>query len=281
MMNPDAILLQASPVRRSKTQPRPRQIGLVMVSLVIALGVVRAESGEVERLWEELGSSDPSHADAALAKLAAMPRETLEYAKARVRPAKIDATVVDRLIQQLDDDEFEVRERASQQLEELADLAAPRLRIVVKTAASPEVQRRVEAILEALDGDDLDRSEARIDALLAEVEDKNEKVSQAALDELVRIGKPALQKLIALQRAKINDKPLRARIARALMEIRRLPDLKPRPPHPKRVFVKRVVRLLERINTPDAVALLTACASGDSEAWLTQEAAAALKRLGR
>src|SRR5262249_6532033 len=73
------------------------------------------------------------------------------YLKERVRPvAALTAPQqrrVDRLIADLDNDEFEVREKATVDLEKLGESAVPAMRQVLKNKPSAEVARRLEKLL--------------------------------------------------------------------------------------------------------------------------------------
>src|SRR5262249_16796312 len=56
------------------------------------------------------------------------------------------------LIADLDSDQFTVREKAQRELEILGKMAEPALRRALAGGASPEVRRRVERLLEQLEG---------------------------------------------------------------------------------------------------------------------------------
>jgi hypothetical protein len=58
---------------------------------------------------------------------------------------------VQRLLAELDDDQFIKRERAMRQLQELAELVEPQLRQTLGSSPSLEVRRRVRQLLELLD----------------------------------------------------------------------------------------------------------------------------------
>ncbi len=60
---------------------------------------------------------------------------------------KVDAAQVAKLVQQLGDARFEVRDQASKELEKLGIGALPLLREAAKTATQPEVRRRIEEVL--------------------------------------------------------------------------------------------------------------------------------------
>jgi hypothetical protein len=70
--------------------------------------------------------------------------------KALGQPIKLAPGKVTALITALDDDEFEVRDRASKELAQLGHETEPLLRAALERDVSPEVQRRVEALLAKL-----------------------------------------------------------------------------------------------------------------------------------
>ncbi len=64
----------------------------------------------------------------------------------------LDVARLARLIADLDSDQFETRRRASQALEHLNESAIPALRKALAARPSAEVRRRLEEILERLEG---------------------------------------------------------------------------------------------------------------------------------
>jgi WD40 repeat protein len=108
-------------------------------------------SGEGETLWAGL-TGDAAGAYAAIRRLRAAGPEGVALLKGRLRPATpIDAGRVARLVRQLDDDQFAVRGEAARALGELGDRAEPALRRALEGKPSPELRRRVAAILESID----------------------------------------------------------------------------------------------------------------------------------
>jgi WD40 repeat protein len=108
-----------------------------------------APSAEASRpageLWEELGDRDAAVAGRALAGLAGWPTEAVRLARQRLAPA--DAGQVARLITDMDDDRFGVRERAEGELETLGAAAVPALREALAARPSREQRRRLERLL--------------------------------------------------------------------------------------------------------------------------------------
>ena len=106
---------------------------------------------QLESLWADLAGQDTRKAYQAVAALIAGARDSVPFLQERLRSlATPDAQRVARLLADLDSDAFAVREKASQELEKLGEQAEPILRKALAGGLSPEVQRRVEAILAKL-----------------------------------------------------------------------------------------------------------------------------------
>jgi hypothetical protein len=105
---------------------------------------------EREALWEDLGSDDPSKAYFAEWGLAADPDGAVLLLRDRIRPAAgADDKRTARLIAQLDDDDFDVRERATATLADLGESAEAALRRA-RPAASDEATQRIDRLLRRL-----------------------------------------------------------------------------------------------------------------------------------
>jgi WD40 repeat protein len=100
---------------------------------------------QAEALWSELAGGAES-ADRAMRVLAAAPTRTVALLQAKLKPmAKVDPAHVQRLIAQLDDAEFDLRERAAKELAALDEVALPALRTT--ESRSLEQRRRIETLL--------------------------------------------------------------------------------------------------------------------------------------
>lgn len=107
---------------------------------------------QLEGLWNDLAGSDGIKAFQAIHTLSAAPKPTVDWLQERLKPAdKIDEKRVTALINDLNDDRFAVRERATAELEKLGDLTEPAL-IKVKDSQPPslELLRRVDRLLARL-----------------------------------------------------------------------------------------------------------------------------------
>jgi hypothetical protein len=101
--------------------------------------------------WEDLRGEDGARAYTAMQRFMVDPARSVPYLGKRLRPAaRIDATRLARLIADLDSNQFAVREKATEELEKLGELAEPALEKALASKPSAEVKRRVEPLLEKL-----------------------------------------------------------------------------------------------------------------------------------
>jgi WD40 repeat protein len=105
----------------------------------------------LSQLWTELASADAARAYRAVGTLASAPSEAVNLFSRQLRPATPpDNTRINSLLHQLDDDRFEVRERATKELSGLRDIAESMLRKVLDEAhPSTEARSRLERLLNA------------------------------------------------------------------------------------------------------------------------------------
>jgi dipeptidyl aminopeptidase/acylaminoacyl peptidase len=109
----------------------------------------RLRPGEAEALWANLASDDAAKAYHAVWALALSPAQAVPLLRDRLKPLpSAEPDRLARLVADLDNDRFAVREKASRELEQLAELAVPALRKVLDGQPSVEVRRRVEELLE-------------------------------------------------------------------------------------------------------------------------------------
>jgi WD40 repeat protein len=106
---------------------------------------------ETAALWQAL-ADDAARANRALFGLAAAPAQAIALIQERFPTAwqKSDAKQLANLITELDDDAFQVRERATRELAEAGSDAAAALRKALANKPSPEAKRRIEGLLDRL-----------------------------------------------------------------------------------------------------------------------------------
>jgi hypothetical protein len=105
---------------------------------------------ELERLWAILAGEDAAAAWQAVHELAAVPVEAVPYLRERIQPVAWDPKRIAQLIADLDSRKFLVRQRATEELEELGHLAEGALRKAMMDKPSLEVGRRLQQLLARL-----------------------------------------------------------------------------------------------------------------------------------
>jgi WD40 repeat protein len=101
-----------------------------------------------ESLWDDLAGDDAVAAFRAMQILANDPEGGVALLRRRLRPVpRPDPRAVRALIAELDNDRFDVRERAEDSLRDLDRSAAPLLQESLKTPRSVETRRRLERLL--------------------------------------------------------------------------------------------------------------------------------------
>jgi RNA polymerase sigma factor (sigma-70 family) len=109
----------------------------------------------LKTLWADLAGSDAPRAYQAIWALVAAPKQAVPFVQGRLQErlpptSAADPKRIARLIGDLDDGRFRVREKATRDLEKLGELAEPALRRALKGEPSLEIRRRVEQLLEKL-----------------------------------------------------------------------------------------------------------------------------------
>jgi hypothetical protein len=115
-----------------------------------------------EALWADLAGEDAPRAYRALCRLAEHRSVAAPFLAGKVRPATAVAPErLARLVRDLDDEAFAVRDSAQQGLTEAGPLAAPALRQALEGRLSPEAKRRVEDVLGRIEREELDADTLR------------------------------------------------------------------------------------------------------------------------
>jgi WD40 repeat protein len=126
--------------------------GTAVVWQVFGPASAERPAADSAALWADL-ARDGLTAHRAMASLIAAPRQAVPLLRERLRPvASADPQQVARLIAELDSDRFAVRENATRELERLGELAEPLLRKAREGAPSLEFRRRLDQLLERLQG---------------------------------------------------------------------------------------------------------------------------------
>jgi WD40 repeat protein len=104
---------------------------------------------DLPTLWADLSDAVASKAHRALWSLVAAPKQAVPFLQEQLRPASVpDPARMTQLLGDLDSQRFAVRQKASRELEDLAELAEPMLRKTLNGKPSLEVRRRIEQLLD-------------------------------------------------------------------------------------------------------------------------------------
>lgn len=107
---------------------------------------------DLEADWRDL-SGNAAAGYAAVGRLRSSPKAAVAFLEKQLQGIKpVDSKRIERLLADLDDEQFAVREQAVKELETLAENAAPMLRKALAGKPPLEVRRRLEALLERLNG---------------------------------------------------------------------------------------------------------------------------------
>jgi hypothetical protein len=107
---------------------------------------------EADSFWQALGDADAARANRALAGLTAAPAQAVPLIRDRfpVTHKRPSPERLARLVAELDDDLFKVREQATRELAEAGSDAAGVLRKALANTPSAEAKRRIEDLLDRL-----------------------------------------------------------------------------------------------------------------------------------
>jgi hypothetical protein len=105
--------------------------------------------GGLQSLWRVLGGEDVPRVHEAIGLLALSSGDAVPFLRDKMDPSRWKG--VAQLLKELDDDRFEVREKATAELEDMGKDAAAGLREALEKRPSPEAQRRMERLLGALE----------------------------------------------------------------------------------------------------------------------------------
>ncbi len=112
---------------------------------------------DLQQTWSVLADADARRAYQAMLKLVAAPQSALPFLQRQLQPVppqRIEPSMIQQWIAQLDHDNFWKREEASRELEHAGKAARPALFKAREHTRSLEVRRRVEQVLEKIDRPD-------------------------------------------------------------------------------------------------------------------------------
>jgi WD40 repeat protein len=162
---------------------------------VFRQGTPQITTDEAEQVWLELGAEDPVVMHRALWTLATAGETAVSMLAKHLKPAPVDEELgpkVAKLIDQMNDDQFSVRERATQQVAELGEGADPFLRLALEETNSAEVRHRIRRLLNDLSGKPLvvDQNQQRALRGIQVLEGVGDERAREVLERLAT-GEPA------------------------------------------------------------------------------------------
>lgn len=108
-------------------------------------------NGEMQKVWDGLGTEQAGTAKNVMVRFAASPKESVEFLTRQLKPAAeigIDVNAkLQQIVQDLDSSSFATREKANKELNELGNSAFEEIRKLAKESRSPEVIRRLNGFL--------------------------------------------------------------------------------------------------------------------------------------
>ena len=98
--------------------------------------------------WDALGDEDAGTAYRAIFTLTAHPDEAIALLREQLKPAQKEKSGrIEKLIRELDNDRYSIRDKANKSLLRLGESAAPFLQEALKQHRSPENEQRVRGLL--------------------------------------------------------------------------------------------------------------------------------------
>jgi len=112
-------------------------------------GGVKLSTEELQSLWISLRDDDAANAHRAIWKLVRGSKDVVSFLQMRLKPVpSADPQRVSKLIADLNDARFQVRQMAMQELEKLSELAEPALRRSMERKLSLDAETRIKQLLE-------------------------------------------------------------------------------------------------------------------------------------
>jgi hypothetical protein len=131
-------------------------LGTTPVALAQAAETLKPlTSQQLDQFWEDLFhvGEDARQGYQAICGLVNAPAQSVPYLKARLKPiSAVDSPKIEQYIKDLDSNSFDVRQKASDELEKLRELAEPALKKALAAKPGLEVRQRLENLLSRLDG---------------------------------------------------------------------------------------------------------------------------------
>src|SRR6266536_842074 len=95
---------------------RPQTFLIAAVAAAGFAAAATAQPSNLDKLWADLASADEATSTRAILALAAAPKDSIPFLKDRLKPVKVDADRVAKLVKQMENPKFAEREAASREL---------------------------------------------------------------------------------------------------------------------------------------------------------------------
>jgi WD40 repeat protein len=140
---------------------------------------------DLDRAYRDLGDDDPKKAHQAIRHLASDPKRAVPYLAKRLEPAFPDERrSYAELIEELGDDDFEVRQRASAALAKLGLGVVARLRASLAADVSAEVRHRATRLIDQIEAGEPTQEQRRLCRAVAALERMDTLAARALLRRL-------------------------------------------------------------------------------------------------
>jgi WD40 repeat protein len=143
-------------------------------------------ASRLTELWTDLASHDAVRGQKAVGELIRSPDSAVALLDDKLKPAPAPPRQrIAILVADLDSDEFARRDKAARELEQLGEIAAPALRNALTEKPSLEARKRLEALLETIDGHVMTPEQLRLARALQILESIGTTQTQRVLERLV------------------------------------------------------------------------------------------------
>jgi hypothetical protein len=141
----------------------------------------------LESEWTDLNGADAMKVHKAVWTLAAAPKQSLPLLRDYLKPVRpADAKRIAQLIKDLDSDDYDVREKASAELEKVGEQATAELRRALDGAPSSEVRIRATRLLDRFGGKTTSPDALRHQRALEVLEHIGSPEARTLLEEIAR-----------------------------------------------------------------------------------------------
>lgn len=122
----------------------------IKVEALSEADVKKLDNVEMRKLWETIGGHDPVAETDAFWKLAAGGDDVANFMRGKLKPADVNKAEFQKLVKQLDGDDFQAREKATEAIKEMGPGIEALLRQAIENADSAETKLRLETALKGL-----------------------------------------------------------------------------------------------------------------------------------